>query len=78
MGKPCLFGALFGFFTYATYDLTNLATLRDWPVLVSRGRYRLGHGALHPGRRNQLPDRFLAEVRSQTMTSVFLTRHSCS
>jgi len=25
-------GALFGFFTYATYDLTNLATLRDWPL----------------------------------------------
>ena len=25
-------GALFGFFAYATYDLTNLATLRDWPV----------------------------------------------
>jgi uncharacterized membrane protein len=24
--------ALFGFFAYATYDLTNLATLRDWPV----------------------------------------------
>jgi uncharacterized membrane protein len=24
-------GALFGFFTYATYDLTNLATLKDWP-----------------------------------------------
>lgn len=24
-------GALFGFMTYATYDLTNLATLRDWP-----------------------------------------------
>jgi uncharacterized membrane protein len=23
--------ALFGFFAYATYDLTNLATLRDWP-----------------------------------------------
>lgn len=30
-----MFGALFGFFTYATYDLTNLATLRDWPVLVA-------------------------------------------
>ena len=30
-----LFGALFGFFTYATYDLTNLATLKDWPLLVS-------------------------------------------
>jgi len=27
-----LSGALFGFFAYATYDLTNLATLRDWPV----------------------------------------------
>ena len=30
-----LFGALFGFFTYATYDLTNWSTLRDWPMLVS-------------------------------------------
>jgi uncharacterized membrane protein len=29
-----LFGALFGFFTYATYDLTNLATLKDWPLSV--------------------------------------------
>jgi len=35
LARACLFGALFGFFTYATYDLTNLATLRDWPVLVS-------------------------------------------
>lgn len=25
-------GALFGFFAYATYDLSNLATLRQWPV----------------------------------------------
>lgn len=30
----CLYGALFGFFTYATYDLTNLATLRQWPMAV--------------------------------------------
>lgn len=29
-----LLGALFGFFTYATYDLTNLATVRDWPILL--------------------------------------------
>tara|TARA_R110002020_G_scaffold105570_8_gene246154 strand:- start:886 stop:1287 length:402 start_codon:yes stop_codon:yes gene_type:complete len=29
--KATLYGALFGFFCYATYDLTNLATLRDWP-----------------------------------------------
>ena len=27
--------ALFGFIAYATYDLTNLATLRDWPFWVS-------------------------------------------
>ncbi|MEK9657387.1 MAG: DUF2177 family protein [bacterium] len=27
-------GALFGFFTYMTYDLTNLAVLKDWPVGV--------------------------------------------
>lgn len=30
--KASLYGALFGFFCYATYDLTNLATLKDWPV----------------------------------------------
>ncbi len=28
------FGALFGFFAYATYDMTNFATLRGWPVEV--------------------------------------------
>ena len=28
-------GALFGFFAYATYDLTNLATLKDWPVGIA-------------------------------------------
>ena len=27
-----LYGGLFGFFTYATYDLTNLATLKNWPL----------------------------------------------
>jgi len=30
-----LFGALFGLICYATYDLTNLATLKDWPLLVT-------------------------------------------
>jgi len=30
-----LFGALFGLITYATYDLTNLATLKDWPLFVT-------------------------------------------
>jgi uncharacterized membrane protein len=28
-------GALFGLVAYATYDLTNLATLRDWPVTLA-------------------------------------------
>jgi len=28
-------GALFGCVAYATYDLTNLATLRDWPVALA-------------------------------------------
>lgn len=27
--------ALFGLITYATYDLTNLAIIKDWPVLVT-------------------------------------------
>lgn len=27
--------ALYGLITYATYDLTNLATLKDWPVLLT-------------------------------------------
>ena len=30
-----LWAALFGLITYATYDLTNLATLKDWPVLLT-------------------------------------------
>lgn len=34
LNKAILLGAMFGFFTYATYDLTNLATLKDWPVTV--------------------------------------------
>lgn len=34
-GRTLLLGALFGFFAYATYDFTNLATLRGWPVGLS-------------------------------------------
>jgi uncharacterized membrane protein len=37
-GKPveALFlGALLGLISYATYDLTNLATLKDWPLVVT-------------------------------------------
>lgn len=27
-------GAFFGIITYATYDLTNLATLKNWPLTI--------------------------------------------
>ncbi len=30
-----LTGALYGLVTYATYDLTNLATLKNWPLKVT-------------------------------------------
>lgn len=30
-----VYGALFGFVTYATYDLTNLAVTKDWPLFIS-------------------------------------------
>ena len=30
-----IYGALFGFFAYGTYDMTNHATLRGWPLSVA-------------------------------------------
>lgn len=30
-----VFGAFFGLVCYATYDLTNLAVAKDWPLLVT-------------------------------------------
>ena len=33
--RTALLGALFGFFTYATYDLTNLATLKSYPLQLA-------------------------------------------
>ena len=30
-----LVGGFFGLITYATYDMTNLATLKDWPVFIT-------------------------------------------
>lgn len=30
-----LYGGLLGFLGYATYDLTNLATLKGWPIAVT-------------------------------------------
>jgi uncharacterized membrane protein len=28
-------GIVFGLITYATYDLTNLATVKNWPLIVT-------------------------------------------
>jgi uncharacterized membrane protein len=33
--QAAVLGALLGLLCYATYDLTNLATLKDWPVKVA-------------------------------------------
>jgi len=35
ISQAVLRGAVFGFICYATYDLTNLATLKGWPILVT-------------------------------------------
>jgi uncharacterized membrane protein len=32
--QAAVLGGLFGFFTYATYDLTNFATIKQWPLAV--------------------------------------------
>jgi uncharacterized membrane protein len=34
VASAIILGALFGFIAYATYDLTNLATLKDWPIQI--------------------------------------------
>ena len=33
--RALAYGAFFGFIAYATYDLTNQATMKNWPVLVT-------------------------------------------
>ena len=33
--KAFLYGALYGFVTYSTYDATNLAVIKDWSVVVT-------------------------------------------
>ncbi len=33
--KTIMLGALFGFLAYSTYDLTNLATMKNWPLSVT-------------------------------------------
>ena len=35
LASGLILGGLFGFFTYATYALTNQTVMRDWPYLVT-------------------------------------------
>lgn len=35
MSYAIMTAAFYGLLTYATYDLTNLATLKDWPLLIT-------------------------------------------
>ncbi len=35
LSQAILMGALFGLCSYATYDLTNLATIKDWPIIIT-------------------------------------------
>jgi uncharacterized membrane protein len=42
-----LYGALFGAIAYATYDLTNYATLRNWSLQITV--VDIGYGAIASG-----------------------------
>jgi uncharacterized membrane protein len=35
ISKTLMLSALFGLMTYSTYDLTNLSTLRNWPLKIT-------------------------------------------
>lgn len=34
LNHAVIYGALFGFFTYMTYELTNYAVLKNWPFAI--------------------------------------------
>jgi len=35
IGTTLLYGAILGLAAYGTYDITNLSTLKNWPVAMS-------------------------------------------
>ena len=35
LGLAFILGAVLGFAAYGTYDITNLSTLKDWPLMMS-------------------------------------------
>ena len=48
VGHAAVYGALFGLFAYATYDLTNAATLRQWTTQITLAD--IAWGAIATGR----------------------------
>ena len=34
LARAFVWGAFYGFFTYATYDLTNMALIKGWPLKI--------------------------------------------
>jgi uncharacterized membrane protein len=34
LARALVWGGLYGFFTYATYDLTNMALIKGWPLKI--------------------------------------------
>jgi Predicted membrane protein (DUF2177) len=50
VAMAAIYGALFGFFTYATHDLSNLATLRNWTL---HHQHCMGHAARGDDRRGR-------------------------
>jgi uncharacterized membrane protein len=30
-----IYGSLFGFFAYLTYDMTNYSTVKNWPIIIT-------------------------------------------
>lgn len=35
LSQAIMLGAFLGLVSYSTYDLTNLATIRDWPLIIT-------------------------------------------
>lgn len=35
LGNIAVYGAMIGFLAYGTYDMTNLSTIREWPLIMS-------------------------------------------
>lgn len=44
LGHSAFLGAVVGFIAYGTYNMTNYATLRDWPIKMTAVDWPIGTG----------------------------------